>query len=101
MLSLKRNNALPPAPVSTNLLPLESTTSKRTEVPACVNVTVPNDVAVPHPPVTWQLVKVKTSARAGLAVAIKATPIMATPNAIHPPPAWYSSPLLGIISSFG
>jgi hypothetical protein len=49
-------------PVSTNLFASDKTTSKLTDVPLCVSVTVPNDVAVPHPPVTWHDVKVKMSA---------------------------------------
>jgi hypothetical protein len=55
---LLKKSSLAPAPVSTNLFESDSTTSKLTEVPLCVTVTVPNDVAVPHPPVTWHDVKV-------------------------------------------
>jgi hypothetical protein len=67
--SLKTKSEPPPAPVSTNLFPLFSTTSKSTPVPLCVNVTVPKSVAVPHPPERWQLVKVNVSALAGTATA--------------------------------
>ena len=63
--SLNIKSESPPAPVSTNLFPLFSTTSKRTDVPDCVSVTVPNDVAVAHPPERWQLVRVNVSALAG------------------------------------
>jgi hypothetical protein len=62
MLSLNRKSESPPAPVSTNLFPEFSTTSKLTDVPACVSVTVPNCVAVPHPPVRWHDVRLKVSA---------------------------------------
>ena len=64
-LSLNTKSAPPPAPVSTNLLPLLSTTSKLTEVPDCVSVTVPNTVpAVGHPVEIWHDVKLKVSADA-------------------------------------
>jgi len=65
--SLNTNSEPPPAPVSTNLFPLFSTTSTRTPVPLCVNATVPNCVTVPHPSERWQLVKLKTSGAMGAA----------------------------------
>jgi hypothetical protein len=68
-LSLNTNSESPPAPVSTNLFPLVSTTSKRTDVPLCVSVTVPKSVAVPHPPLRWHDVKVRISAWAELVKA--------------------------------
>src|SRR6266571_229229 len=68
-LSLNRKSSLPPAPVSTNRFPLFSTTSKLTEVPDWVSVTVPNDVAVPHPSERWHEVKVNVSADAMPALA--------------------------------
>jgi|SRR6516165_9399874 hypothetical protein len=82
-LSLNRKSSPPPAPVSTNLFPLFSTTSKRTDVPLCVSVTVPNDVAVPHPPERWHDVKVKVSARLAT-VVIPNKPILkpSTDNAL-------------------
>jgi hypothetical protein len=59
--SLNRKSSPPPAPVSTNLLPLASDTLKLTDVPLCVSVTVPNPVDG-HPPVIWHDVKVNVSA---------------------------------------
>src|SRR5262245_1661772 len=63
MLSLNTKRELPPAPVSTNLFPAFSTTSKLTVVAvACVSVTVPNCVAVPQPPERWHDVRLNVSA---------------------------------------
>ena len=62
MLSLNRKRELPPAPVSTNLFPLFSITSKLTLVPDCVSITVPNCVAVRQPPERWHDVKLNTLA---------------------------------------
>jgi hypothetical protein len=42
MLSLNRKSESPPAPVSTKLFPLFSTTTKLTVVPLCDRSTVPN-----------------------------------------------------------
>ena len=50
ILSLNRKSSPPPAPVSTNLFPLISETVKSTDVPACVNVTLPNPGAGMDPP---------------------------------------------------
>ena len=68
--SLNRKSESAPAPVSTNLFPLVSTTSTVTvDAVACVSVTVPNDVAVPQPAVgcvesavIWHDVRVNVSA---------------------------------------
>src|SRR5262249_46616645 len=67
MLSLKRKSEEPPAPVSMNLFPLSSVTTKLTDPPACVSVTVPNPGAGMLPPShvlpeIWQLVRLKVCA---------------------------------------
>src|SRR5438046_3795038 len=68
--SLNIKRSPPPAPVSTNLFALFSTTSKLPEVPGCVSVTVPNCVTVPHPPEIWHDVRLKVSADAGKAPSV-------------------------------
>jgi hypothetical protein len=60
--SLNRNRFWPLAPVSTNLFPLVRTTSKLTDVPDCVSVTVPKFVAVPQPPERKHDVRLNVSA---------------------------------------
>src|SRR5215471_15934252 len=63
MASLNRKSSPPPAPVSTNLLPLASDTLKLTDVPTCVSVTVPNIVpAGGHPVEIWHDVRLNVSA---------------------------------------
>src|SRR5262245_61035645 len=62
MLSLKAKSMLPPAPVSTNLFPLVSTTSTATFDPLWFTVTVPNVAGVVQPPVIWQDVNENVSA---------------------------------------
>jgi hypothetical protein len=68
--SLNTKRAPPPAPVSTNLFPLLSTTSKLTLVPDCVSVTVPKFVEG-HPPVIWHDVNSNVSADALGAPAVR------------------------------
>jgi hypothetical protein len=63
--SLNKKSPPPPAPVSTNLFPFSSVTTKLTFAPFCVSATVPNTVpAGGHPVLIWQLVKLKVSALA-------------------------------------
>jgi hypothetical protein len=81
MESLNTKSAPPPAPVSTNLFPLSSETTKLTLLPDCVSVTVPKTVpAAGHPVEIWHDVKLKVSADAFGAPTIsrrKATTIAA------------------------
>src|SRR5262245_27445944 len=65
--SLNRKSSPPPAPVSTNLFPLISVTSKLTDVPLCDSVTLPNPGAGMDPPLhvepqIWHDVNVNVSA---------------------------------------
>jgi hypothetical protein len=79
--SLNRKSSPPPAPVSTNLFPLSSDTTKLTLVPDCVSVTVPKTVpAAGHPVEIWHDVILKVSADARGAPTVnrrKATTIAA------------------------
>src|SRR5262249_55343754 len=85
MASLNRNSSPPPAPVSTNLVPLFSTTVKLTDVPDCVSVTVPNTVpGAGHPVLIWHDVKSNESAWLTLGNAALAASNAAPANATRP-----------------
>src|SRR4030095_3373096 len=80
--------------------PPASDTLTSTFAPLCCSITLPKLVWVPQStpmPLraeTWQLVKSKVIACAGVAVAIEATPSMATANTLHLPRPAYARRLL-------
>src|SRR5262245_60817892 len=83
-LSLNRKSSPPPAPVSTNLLPLIKFTLKLTDVPLCNSVTVPNPGAGMEPPLhvepeIWHDVNVNVSAWLTLVIAMLFAKNAATP----------------------